>query len=347
MLDDTLVIVLAGGAGERLYPADEGPRQAGRLLRRPVPHHRLHAQQLHQLRAAPHLHRHAVQVAVAQPPHPHGLERRLGGARRVHRDPAAAEARRRALVPGHGRRGLPEPLLDHAREPAARRSCSRATTSTRWTTRRCCASTRSAAPRRRWPPSRCRSPRRTASASSRSTSTERVTGFQEKPSEPTPMPGLARPRAGVDGHLHLRHRRAGARRSKPTRAARHEPRLRQGHHPGADPRGAGLRLPLLRREQEGVEVLARHRHARRLLRSQHGPVPGQPGVQPVRSRSGRCAPTSRRRRRRSSCSPRRARAAARRSTRSSRPAASSRAAASRGSVLCPNVRVHSFCDIEQ
>ena len=99
-------------------PADEGARQAGRLLRRAVPHHRFHAQQLHQLRAAPDLHRHAVQVALAQPPHPHGLERRVRGARRVHRDPAAAEARRRALVPGHGRRGLPEPLLDHAREPA-------------------------------------------------------------------------------------------------------------------------------------------------------------------------------------------------------------------------------------
>ena len=47
--------------------------------------------------------------------------------------------------------------------------------------------------------------------------------------------------------------------------------------------GAGLRLPLLRREQEGGEVLARHRHARRLLRSEHGPVPRQPGVQPLRS----------------------------------------------------------------
>ena len=62
------------------------------------------------------------------------------------------------------------------------------------------------------------------------------------------------------------------------------PRLRQGHHPGAHPRGAGLRLSVLRREQEGVEVLARHRHPRRLLRSQHGSVPGEPGVQPVRSR---------------------------------------------------------------
>ena len=42
--------------------------------------------------------------------------------------------------------------------------------------------------------------------------------------------------------------------------------------------------PLLRREQEGGEVLARHRHPRRVLRSQHGPLPGEPGVQPVRSR---------------------------------------------------------------
>ena len=48
-LDDILVIVLAGGAGERLYPADQGARQAGGLLRRAVPHHRLRPQQLHQL----------------------------------------------------------------------------------------------------------------------------------------------------------------------------------------------------------------------------------------------------------------------------------------------------------
>ena len=46
---------------------------------------------------------------------------------------------------------------------------------------------------------------------------------------------------------------------------------------------AGLRVPVLRREQEGVEVLARHRHARRVLRSQHGSLPGEPGVQPLRS----------------------------------------------------------------
>ena len=42
----------AGGRRRRAaVSADEGTRQAGGLLRRAVPHHRLHAQQLHQLRA--------------------------------------------------------------------------------------------------------------------------------------------------------------------------------------------------------------------------------------------------------------------------------------------------------
>ena len=35
-------------------------------------------------------------------------------------------------------------------------------------------------------------------------------------------------------------------------------------------------------EQEGVEILARHRHARRVLRRQHGPLRGRSGVQLVR-----------------------------------------------------------------
>ena len=62
-----------------------------------------------------------------------------------------------------------------------------------------------------------------------------------------------------------------------------QPRLRQGHHPRARVQGDGLRVPLHRREQEGIEVLARHRHARRVLRREHGPLPGQSRLQPVRS----------------------------------------------------------------
>ena len=188
--------------------------------------------------------------------------------------------------------------------------------------------------------------RAAASASSPSTSTSASPASRRSRSEPTPIPGspdFALASMGVyifDTDVLVRALEADA------DAADH-PRLRQGHHPGADPPGAGLRVPLLRREQEGVEVLARHRHARRVLRSEHGSVPGEPGVQPVRSgvaaahvsAAGAAGEVRLRRGR--------AAAAARRSTRSSRPAASSRAARISGSVLCPNVRVHSFCHIEQ
>ena len=107
---------------------------------------------------------------------------------------------------------------------------------------------------------------------------DRITGFLEKPKNLPPGETGAR----VDGHLHLRCGRAGA-RARRRRAALVHARLRQGHHPGAGLEGPGLRLPVLRREQEVGEVLARHRHARRVLRRQHGPLPGEPGVQPLRS----------------------------------------------------------------
>ena len=42
-------------------------------------------------------------------------------------------------------------------------------------------------------------------------------------------------------------------------------------------------VPFLRREQEGVEILARHRHARRVLRRQHGSLRRRSRIQSVRS----------------------------------------------------------------
>ena len=215
--DDALVILLAGGAGERLSPLTRDRAKPAVYFGGPYRIIDFTLTQLHQLGAAPHLHRHAVQVAVAQPPHPHGLERRLGGARRVHRDPAAAEARRRALVPGHGRRRLPEPLLDRSARRRATSSCCPATTSTRWTTRRCCAFHHEQRRRRhardhrgagrRGRALRHRRRRRAPTAS---------IGFQEKPAQPTPMPGSAARGAGVDGHLHLQRATCWCRRSRTT-----------------------------------------------------------------------------------------------------------------------------------
>ena len=85
-------------SGRAAVSADEGSCQAGRVLRRTVPDHRFHPEQLCELGVPPHLHRHAVQVALTLAAHPHGLEGVRRGARRIHRDSSAAEARRRALV---------------------------------------------------------------------------------------------------------------------------------------------------------------------------------------------------------------------------------------------------------
>ena len=74
---------------------------------------------------------------------------------------------------------------------------------------------------------------------------------------------------------------ARSRRTRPVPDSQHD--FGKNIIPSLIQQRAGVLLPLLRREQEGVEVLARHRHARRLLRSEHGPVPGQPRVQPLRS----------------------------------------------------------------
>ena len=112
---------------------------------------------------------------------------------------------------------------------------------------------------------------------------DRVVGFEEKPARPTPVPGspdVALASMGI--YIFKADVLMRVLASDATRAdSQHDfgkniiPSLIQGV--------LGLLVPVLRREQEGVEVLARHRDARRLLRSQHGPVSGEPGVQPLRS----------------------------------------------------------------
>ena len=134
---------------------------------------------------------------------------------------------------------------------------------------------------------------------------DRVTGFIEKSKNAPTIPGspdLALGSMGIyifDTDVLLKALEADA--VKPI-----EPRLRQGHHSRAHHRAADLRLSLLRREQEGVEVLARHRHARRVLRRQHGSLRRRSRSSIYTIPNGRCAPISRRRRRRNSSSPKRA-----------------------------------------
>ncbi len=196
--------------GRAASPADAGPRQAGGLLRRPLPHHRLRPQQLHQLGPPARLHRHPVQVALAQPPHPHGLEHRLRGARRVHRDPAAAEARGRELVPGHRGRRLPEPLLDRAREPAARdrpRRRPRVQDGLRPDAALSPGARRGRDHRHDRDAGRGIAAVRHR-AGGRSGSRHRVPGEAEE--RRSPIPGSPAPGPGLDGHLRLRGRRADA-----------------------------------------------------------------------------------------------------------------------------------------
>ena len=102
------------GAGRRARQPAEEPhrpaRQAGGVLRRQVPDHRLRAVQLPELRHPPHRRHHAVQEP--QPDAPPAARLGLPEERdeRVRRpDARAAACRRGELVPRHGRCRVPEP----------------------------------------------------------------------------------------------------------------------------------------------------------------------------------------------------------------------------------------------
>ena len=84
------------GRGRRgaALPSDARACQARRLFRRSLPDHRLHAEQLHQLRPAQDSSsRAAIQVALAQPASAHGMERR---GRRASASSSRFSARRNA-----------------------------------------------------------------------------------------------------------------------------------------------------------------------------------------------------------------------------------------------------------
>ena len=182
---------------------------------------------------------------------------------------SAAAARRGALVPGDRRRGLPERLPARAGAPALRRhplGRSHLQDGLRAPDR---APRGARARSRRSPRSRSRSRRRPRSACSRSTRSGASPRSRKSRRDPEPDPGrpdTALVNMGVyvfDTETLVRALAADARRD-----TRHD----FGHDilPSLVDDGEALRLPVRRREQEAEGLLARHRHARFVLRGQHG-----------------------------------------------------------------------------
>ena len=76
MQDDVLVMVLAGGAGERLYPLTKERAKPAVYFGGPYRIIDFTLSNCLNSGLRQDLHRPAIQVAVAQPAYPHGLERR-------------------------------------------------------------------------------------------------------------------------------------------------------------------------------------------------------------------------------------------------------------------------------
>ncbi|MCK7518361.1 MAG: hypothetical protein MZV64_11880 [Ignavibacteriales bacterium] len=99
------------GPGQPALSPDQGPQQAGRARRRPVPAHRHLHLQLHPLERPQHLRPDPVRQRIAPPPHLHDLPLRQLPPRLRHPALGPADAGQPELVPGHGRRRPAEPRL--------------------------------------------------------------------------------------------------------------------------------------------------------------------------------------------------------------------------------------------
>ena len=170
-------------------------------------------------------------------------------------------------------------------------SWSAPTTCTAWTSARCSQRTSSRARASRSPGSVSRSRWPTSSASSTSTrrTRTRIAAFLEKPQDADRPRRLPRRGAGLDGQLHLRHRRAhrggGARR----RAARLEPRHGRRHHPLLRRARRGRRVRHEAQRRAGLDrprsrLLARRRDDRVVLRRAPGSHLGAADLQPLQPR---------------------------------------------------------------
>ena len=208
-----LVIVLAGGEGKRLLPLTNDRAKPAVPVRRLLPPDRLRPVQLRQRPVPQDRRAHAVQEPQPRPPHQPDVAV-LDAARRLRGAGAGPDAARAVLVPGLGRRDLPEPQPDPRRGPRPRVRV-----------RRRPHLPDGSAPDGRPPPRGrrrrdgggdpgARSTRPATSGSSRSTTPGAILAFHEKVADPPTMPGDADALPGVDGQLRVRHQDADRRSSR-------------------------------------------------------------------------------------------------------------------------------------
>ena len=116
-----------------------------------------------------------------------------------------------------------------------------------------------------------------------------ISAFREKPKDAVGLPDAPDEVFASMGNYIFTHRGARRRGAHGRRGVRLEPRHGRQHRPDARRERLGARLRLLAQRGAGRDrarprLLARRRHARRVLRRAHGPDLGPPGVQPLQRR---------------------------------------------------------------
>src|SRR3954470_11628573 len=277
-----------GRRGQAAHAPDGRPGETGRSLWWRVPARGLRAEESRQCAIPADRRAHAVQVPQSRPAHLAGVAD-VHAARQLHRAGPRATAGGQALVPRERRRDLPEPESALRRAAGHRRRRRRRPRlpdglrpdGERAHRLRCALLGRSdpaadqpGRPVRRHPGWRGRRPHRAVPREAEGS----------RRSAGRPGPG-----ARLDGQLRLRRRRAHRRREPGRRPRGVQARHGRGHRARlrVARRGRGVRLQAERRprvDRPRPGLLARRRHAGRVLRGADGPRLRPSGLQPLQLR---------------------------------------------------------------